>query len=310
METSNHKRTIKNTAEEYLMWLQVERRFAQSSIISYRSRLKCFVRDVGDIEIEKFGMEHIFKLKQILHERNNSEVFIGVCLACIKGLLLYCKNQLSTPLRFDPNQITIPKRPKREVVFLTSEEIQRFRESINIKPIYGLRFRTLVEVLLASGMRISECLSLDKNSIDFQTKECQVIGKGNKERTVFFTDDALEWIQKYINARTDKNPALFVTTGQKPRRLRNQDLTRYFKRQRIIAGINKKVTPHCLRHCFGSHLAFNSCPFTEIKTLLGHERLDTTIKYYVGFQDKERVKKAHQQYLKYNQGLFSGMIWV
>ncbi len=137
METSNHKRTINNTAEEYLMWLQVERRFAQSSIVSYRSRLKCFVRDVGDVPIEEFTMEHIFKLKQILHQRNNSEVFIGVCLAVIKGLLIYCKSNLSTPLRFSPEDITIPKRPRREVVFLTSEEIQRFRESIDIKPLYG-----------------------------------------------------------------------------------------------------------------------------------------------------------------------------
>ncbi len=91
------------------MWLQVERRFAQSSIISYRSRLKCFVRDIGDIPIEKFTMEHIFELKKILYERQNSEVFIGVTLSCIKGLLNYCKNQLSAPLRFSPDDVTIPK---------------------------------------------------------------------------------------------------------------------------------------------------------------------------------------------------------
>ncbi len=293
------KRTIKNTSEEYLTWLQVERRFAQSSIVSYRSRLKCFVRDVGDIELDKFTMEHIFKLKQILYERNNSEVFIGVCLACIKGLLKYYRDYYSAPLQINPDQITIPKRPRREVIFLTSEEIQRFRESISIKPIYGLRFRTLVEVLLGTGMRISEALSLNCDSIDFQTKECLVIGKGSKQRAVFFTDDAISWIKKYIERRIDKNPALFVTTGDKPRRLRNQDLTRYFKRQRLIAGINKKVTPHCLRHCFASHLAFNNCPFTEIKTLMGHERLDTTIRYYVGLTDKKKAKQAHQRYLNY-----------
>jgi site-specific recombinase XerD len=293
------KRTVKNISEEYLTWLQVERRFAQGSIISYRSRLKCFVRDIGDIELDKFTMEHIFNLKQILYERNNSEVFIGVCLACIKGLLKYYRDYYSAPLQINPDQITIPKRPRREVVFLTSEEIQRFRESISIKPIYGLRFRTLVEVLLGTGMRISEALSLNCDSIDFQTKECLVIGKGSKQRAVFFTDDAISWIKKYIERRIDKNPALFVTTGDKPRRLRNQDLTRYFKRQRLIAGINKKVTPHCLRHCFASHLAFNNCPFTEIKTLMGHERLDTTIRYYVGLTDKKKAKQAHQRYLNY-----------
>jgi integrase/recombinase XerD len=290
---------ISNISEEYLMWLQVERRFAKSSIVSYRSRLKCFIRDVDDIQIDEFTMEHIFKLKQILYQRNNSEVFIGVCLACIKGLLKYCQAQKAIQLKINPEDITIPKRPRREVVFLTSEEIKRFRESIKLKPIYGLRFRTLVEVLLATGMRISEALSLNKNSIDFETQEARIIGKGNKERIVFFTKESLKWINKYLQRRDDKNEALFVTTGESPRRLRNQDLTRYFKRQRKIAGINKKVTPHLLRHCFASHLAFNNCPFTEIKTLMGHERLDTTIRYYVGLTDKEKAKEAHMQYLKY-----------
>lgn len=293
------KRIISNTAEEYLMWLQVERRFAQSSIVSYRSRLKCFIRDVGDIPIEEFTMEHIFKLKQILYQRNNSEVFIGVCLACIKGLLKYYRNQYSAQLKINPELITIPKRPRREVVFLTSEEIQRFRDSIDINPTCGLRFRTLIEVLLGTGMRISETLSLDRTSIDFETKEALVIGKGSKQRTIFFNEESLTWINLYLKKRTDKNPALFITTGENPRRLTNQDNTRYFKRQRIIAGINKKVTPHCLRHCFASHLAFNNCPFTEIKTLCGHERLDTTIRYYVGLTDKSRAKQAHEQYLKY-----------
>jgi site-specific recombinase XerD len=292
-------RKISNTSEEFLTWLQVERRFAKSSIVSYRSRLKCFVRDVGDIEIEQFGMEHIYKLKQILHERENSEVFMGVCLAVIKGLLKYYRDRYSAPLQINPDQITIPKRPRREVVFLNSDEIKRFRESIDIKPLYGLRFRTLVEVLLGTGMRISEALSLNRDSIDFQTRECLVIGKGSKQRAVFFSEDAIYWIRKYLERRTDKHEALFITTGKNPKRLTNQDNTRYFKRQRIIAGINKKVTPHCLRHCFASHLAFNNCPFTEIKTLCGHERLDTTIRYYVGLTDKVRAKEAHAQYLHY-----------
>jgi len=293
------KRTISNTTEEFLTWLQVERRFASSSIISYRSRLKCFVRDVGDIPIEEFTMEHVFKLKRILYQRENSEVFIGVCLACIKGLLKYYRDHYSASLQINPDLITIPKRPRREVVFLTSEEIKRFRDSIDTKPLYGLRFRTLVEVLLGTGMRISEALSLNCDSIDFKTRECLVIGKGSKQRAIFFTEESISWIQQYIARRIDKNPALFVTTGERPRRLRNQDLTRYFKRQRLIAGINKKVTPHCLRHCFATHLAMNGAPFTEIKTLCGHSRLETTITYYIGITDKVKAKQAHSQYLHY-----------
>ena len=293
------QKTIKNTGEEFLTWLQVERRFAQSSIVSYRSRLKCFVRDVGDIPIEEFTMEHIFKLKQILYQRENSEVFIGVCLACIKGLLKYCKSNLNTPLQINPEDIKLPKRPRREVVYLNSDEIQRFRESIDIRPIYGLRFRVLIEVLLATGMRISEALSLNRNSIDFTRREARIIGKGNKERVTFFTEESIDWIKQYLERRTDKNPELFITTGANPKRLTNQDNTRYFKRQRLLAGINKKLTPHILRHTFISHLVFNSCPFSEIKSLAGHQILDTTVRFYCGLTDNAKAKQAHEQYLKY-----------
>lgn len=293
------QKRISEVSEEFLTWLTVERRFAKSSIVSYRSRLKCFVRDVGNVELEKFTMEHIFRLKQILHDRENSEVFISVALASVKGLLLYCKTQLSTPLRFNPEEIKMPKRPRREVVYLNSDEIQRFRESINIKPIYGLRFRVLVEVLLATGMRISEALSLNKNSLDFTQREARIIGKGNKERVVFFTEESICWIKKYLDRRIDKNPALFITTGKNPKRLTNQDNTRYFKRQRIIAGINKKLTPHILRHTFISHLVFNSCPFNDIKNLAGHRLLDTTVRFYCGLTDNNRAKEAHTKYLHY-----------
>jgi len=296
-------KTVSNTAEEYLMWLQVEKRFANSSIVSYRSRLKSFIRDVGDIPIEQFTMGEIYKLKQVLFERNNSEVFIGVCLACLKGLLNYSKTQLLIPLKIDTDLIRMPTRPRREVTYLSSDEIQRFRDAIDARKIHGLRFRTLVETLLGSGMRISEALSLNRNSIDFTTKEAKVIGKGNKERTVFFSDDSIHWIRTYLERRTDEHEALFVTSFSLKdagvRRLRNQDNTKYFKTVRNKAGINKKVTPHCLRHCFASHLAFNNCPFTEIKTLCGHERLDTTIRYYVGLTDKLKAKNAHEQYLHY-----------
>jgi site-specific recombinase XerD len=231
-------RKISNVSEEFLTWLTVERRFAKSSIVSYRSRLKCFVRDVGDIELGKFTMEDIFQLKQILHQRENSEVFIGVCLACIKGLLKYYRDRYSAPLQINPEQIKIPKRPRREVVFLTIFEVNRFRNAINTKPIYGLRFRTLIEVLLATGMRISEALSLKRTSIDFVQKEARVIGKGNKERVVFFTDEALEWVRKYLDrkdAMGDSHEALFTTTfkrttingtKQEVRPLRNQDINR------------------------------------------------------------------------------------
>lgn len=292
-------RTISNTTEELLAWLQVEKRFAQSSIVSYRSRLKCIVRDIGDIELQNFSSEHIFKLKSILYERNNSEVFTGVVMAAIKNMLIYAKEQLKIEIKIDPESITIPKRKKKEIVYLTVDEINRFRDSININTMYGLRFRTLIEVLLGTACRISECLSLKRDSISLIEKEARIVGKGNKERVLYFNEESLYWIKRYLEARTDKNEHLFITNGKEPRKLRNQDLSRYFKRQRLIAGISKKVTPHICRHTAATTMAMNNCSAIFIKEILGHSRLQTSIDYYISLADKQKVKMAHQTFLKY-----------
>ncbi|MFA6048117.1 MAG: tyrosine-type recombinase/integrase [Parcubacteria group bacterium] len=292
-------KTIINTTEEFLTWLQVERRFAKSSIISYCSRLKGIVRDIGDLEIKNITSEHIFKLKSILYERQNSEVFTGVVMAAIKGLLLYARDQLKIPIQIDPGTITIPKRKRKDIIYLTVDEINRFRNSININTSCGLRFRALVETLLGSACRISEALSLNRDSISPIEKEARIIGKGGKERVLYFNEDSLYWINKYSETRTDNNPSLFITTGKSPRQLRNQDLSRYFKHQRSVAGISKKVTPHILRHTAATTMAMNNCSAIFIKEILGHSRLQTSIDYYISLADKQKVKQAHQTFLKY-----------
>jgi site-specific recombinase XerD len=147
-------------------------------------------------------------------------------------------------------------------------------------------------------MRISEVLSLDRVQLDFTSREARIIGKGNKERTAFFTARSLEWLSLYLNARTDNHPALFVCMGGKAR-LKRPDIWRPFTRYRKLAGINKPVTPHLLRHTAATQLLFNGCPVGHIKEILGHERLETTCRYYLGL-DHRAAKQAHQRYLVYS----------
>ena len=129
-------------------------------------------------------------------------------------------------------------------------------------------------------------------------REAKIIGKGKKERTVFFTDRALGWIKRYLESRTDDYPALFVCRNGRTR-LKRDDLWRYFERHRRLVGINKKVTPHILRHTAATQLLFNGCPIGHIKEILGHERLETTCRYYLGL-DRRAAKAAHQKYLRYD----------
>src|SRR5687768_11643571 len=157
-------------------------------------------------------------------------------------------------------------------------------------------------------MRIGEVLSLDRASVDFTVQEARIVGKGNKQRTVFFTASALQRIDRFLEIRTDEHPALFVTLDGN-RRLGRPDIWRPFDRYRKVAGINKPVTPHLLRHTAATQLLFDGCPVGHIKEILGHERLETPCRYYLGL-DRRAAKLAHQKFLVYAPQDVSGSALV
>jgi integrase/recombinase XerD len=157
----------------------------------------------------------------------------------------------------------------------------------------------LAEVLLGTGARISEVLRLRRHDVDFERKEARTIGKGNKERVLFFTDRSLVWLGRYLGRREDELEALFATAdGKVPKPLVYEGMKRTFGEIARAAGINKRVSAHILRHTMATTLLFNGCPIGHIKELLGHERLDTTCRYYLGL-DRRAAKEAHQKFLKF-----------
>jgi integrase/recombinase XerD len=162
-----------------------------------------------------------------------------------------------------------------------------------------LRLRAVVEVLLGTGARIGEALRLDRTTLSFERREGRAIGKGNKERILFFTDDSLAWVRRYLARRIDDEEPVFVTRNVPTRRL-SPDLVKGGLNQFAVrAGITKRVTPHILRHTMATTLLFNGCPIGHIKDLLGHERLDTTCRYYLGL-DRRAAKAAHEKFLTYD----------
>jgi integrase/recombinase XerD len=278
----------------FLEYAEYELNFSPKTIVKYRESLGWFIRDIGDKDIGDLTVQDFVRLKKQMMQRGAGQSRIASVVFATKSFLNYCRTflRLST---LDPKQIRPPKRVRREVIFLTKEEIEAFTDTIGNRTLTDLRFRTVVETILGTGMRISEVLSLNRKDIQWEKKEAKIIGKGNKERTVFFTSRALEWIRKYLERRHDSYEAVFITTGN-PQRLTPTDIWRFFKRHREKARITKKLTPHILRHTVATNLVFNGCPIVHVKEILGHERLDTTCKYYLGV-DKELAKKAHEQYL-------------
>lgn len=285
----------------FLKHAQYELNFAPKTVLKYEECLKTISRHVGNLEVSKISQEHVLELKAIMVQRGAGESRLAQLVFSLKSFLKYVAEDLQKPT-LDYKKIKSPKRPRREVIFLTNEEIAQFIEAIHVQTkekklsMNSLRFRTLVEVLLGSGMRISEVLSLNRDSIDFENAEAKIIGKGNKERVVFFNPRSLEWIQYYLSHRKDSNPALFVSVSSQ--RVRVEDISKLFRTYRKKAGIEKKLTPHILRHTLATNLLFNGCPISHVKEILGHSDLQTTCKYYLGV-DKRKAKEAHQQYLNY-----------
>jgi integrase/recombinase XerD len=160
-----------------------------------------------------------------------------------------------------------------------------------------LRDRALVQVLYTSGMRISEALSLKRSSIDWETREALIIGKGNKQRRVYFSEKAISWLQTYLMYRYDRDQALFVTGGDTPRPIRAEGTWRRFRRYAKLAGLGRHVYPHMFRHTMATTLLANGCPIGHIRALLGHEHLATTCRYYLGIISDKEAKRAHEQFL-------------
>lgn len=293
---------LSQVVPSFLTYARLELGFSPQTITKYDDCLRQIVRMVGDHPVCEYTKADLIVLKASMLQRGQGAARQISILASFKRLLQFCRDELAVAT-LDPAMITLPRRPRREVAFLTAPEVERFVGAIQTNNVdgspseSGLRFRALVETLLGTAMRISETLSLNRSDIDFEARESRVIGKGNKQRAVFFTGRALHWIQRYLAVRRDSHPAVFANQGGRGR-VDRVNVWRPFTHYRKLAGLEKRVTPHLLRHTAATQLLFNGCPISHIKEILGHERLETTCRYYLGL-DQRAAKAAHQRFLVY-----------
>jgi integrase/recombinase XerD len=193
-------------------------------------------------------------------------------------------------LRDPTRRIKPPKKEQRVPKALSIEELEMIREAC-ITP----RERALIEVYYATGARLSEVQKLNREDIDWQTMSVRVIGKGNKERPVYFSFKASYHLKKYLMRRVDEVPALFTTERQPYRRLSDRGIQRAIKVIADRSGVKKNVHPHIFRHTFATLLLNNEADLVSVQGLLGHVDPATT-QIYAQITDEKR-KQAHKQYL-------------
>ena len=157
-----------------------------------------------------------------------------------------------------------------------------------------IRDLALVDFLLSTGMRVGELVLLNRSDIDFVERECVVLGKGDKERVVYFDAKAKLHLQEYLSTRTDSNPALFVGTRAPFNRLSIGGVEVMIRRLGKITGI-EKCHPHKFRRTMATVAIDKGMPIEQVQKLLGHEKIDTTLRYALVKQSN--VKSAHRKYI-------------
>lgn len=199
-------------------------------------------------------------------------------------------------LQEDPSaRIEAPKLGRKLPDTLTEEEVTRLLSAPDDSKVLGLRDRTMLEVLYATGLRVSELVSLHLDQCNLRQGVVRITGKGNKERLVPLGEESLEWLTRYLEegrpelVRGNDNDGLFLSRRSVP--MTRQTFWHLIKRYSRAAGITKPLSPHTLRHAFATHLLNHGADLRVVQLLLGHSDLSTTQIYtHVA---RERLKQIH-----------------
>ena len=158
----------------------------------------------------------------------------------------------------------------------------------------NIRDKAIICFLLSTGCRISEVTQLNRTDINIPTQECKVLGKGNKERTVYFDAVSRLTLEQYLNQRDDDDEALFVDIRPPHERIKPGGVRIMLKKLEEETGVDH-VHPHKFRRTRATRLVKHGMPIQEVAAILGHEKLDTTMKYVV--LDQQDIKSAYQKYV-------------
>jgi site-specific recombinase XerD len=299
--------------DDFLLYLKVQN-YSPETLYNYEHDLKQFEVFMTESGFFKIDKQVINEFKGYLVSRERKQPITGLtapfklgpgsvnrCLSCLRTYFKYLI-EMDKPTPLPPDAIKMVKTEKKHGQVAELAELVKLIESpqkFEKDELIGLRNRAMLEVLLASGMRISELISLNKNQID-ATGRIFIKGKGRKERFVYLTPRALHWVNQYLARRPEEVPALWIPyrgarAGKSIRRVSPNYLQGKIKEYREKLRINVPTSAHSLRHGFATYLAESGANPAAIQVLLGHESLDTTTRY-VHASDKfaeETQRKYH-----------------
>lgn len=274
---------------DFLEYLELERNASQLTIRNYDHYLKRFLEFAGDIDPKDIDLNLIRKYRLFLSRWVNPQtkqplkrVTQNYFMIALRAFLRYLARQDIAAL--SPEKVELGDQDPRPLKVLDDTQLQQLLDAPDTGKKEGLRDRAILETLFSTGLRVSELAHLNRDSINLNRREFGIIGKGGKERVVFLSDQAVHWLEKYLNARKDSFKPLFIrfqgkidpADGGESMRLTSRSIERAVEKYVKKMGLPVKATPHTLRHSFATDLLINGADIRSVQEMLGHSNISTT----------------------------------
>ena len=275
----------KQYVEDFKTYLSVEKNFSEHTLAAYISDIVSYILWLDNISCTSVDFNKLREYLHFIQRFDYKKTTIARKIASIRTFYKF----LFRERYIDANpalSLSAPKRPKSLPKFLTPEEVEQILNNVKIDTPAGFRNRVILELLWATGMRVSELSNLNFGDLNMEENEIRVFGKGAKERIVLMSDRAKGYLQQYINSArkliapnydigeiNDDTPLFINNTGY---RLQNKTIRKVINEIVEKIELPKKVTPHVFRHSFATKLIENGADLRVVQELLGHAGISNT----------------------------------
>ncbi len=278
---------------DYITYITIDKRYRENTINSYHYDLEAYEDYLKDKNPTKVSRKNILDYLETRKEEGISSKSLAHSITVLRGFYKFLL--LQNIIDKSPMEtIEMPNLPKNLPKILSLHEVEILLD-IELKDKYDFRNKAMLEVMYATGMRISELISLKYTNVDLNDNKVTVIGKGGKERMIPLGDYATEALRIYMEMyrpKLLKKPSEYVFLSVRGDKMSRQAFFKIVKQEAKKRGIKTEFSPHTLRHSFASHLLQNGADLRSIQELLGHSDISTT-QIYTHISDKVREETYH-----------------
>jgi integrase/recombinase XerD len=279
--------------DRFLSYLRIERGLSANTLTSYRRDLTLYLEHLGHTEVVQARPSEVSGFLRYLYGRRLKPRSAARALAAVRGLYRF----LLLEKAMSQNPTAVVETPRAFAAlphFLSVDEVDRLLACPDTADPVGLRDRAMIEVLYATGLRVSELVGLTVEGVNLEAGFVRCIGKGSKERVVPLGASAREAVVAYLQSGRGAHPTetLFLTPRGAP--LTRMEFWKLLKGYAAKAGIRKNISPHVLRHSFATHLLERGADLRSVQMMLGHAEISTTQIYTHVIQ--ERLKQIYKSF--------------